>query len=278
LLIKNIRVINFTDIVQVFIIAPNDDGVASMKVLVGIKRVVDHNVRVRAKADGSGADIASAKMSINPFDEHAVEEAVRLKEAGIATEVVVVTAGAANAQDVLRHALALGADRAILVETADHLSSLANAKILREITKREEPQLILMGKQAIDDDAAEIGQMLAALLNVGQGTFASELKIADGKVSVTREIDGGQETLELNLPAVITADLRLNEPRYIKLPNLMMAKKKPLATIALSELDINTASKVATINVAEPPTRAPGKMLNNVQELIEILQAQVQNK
>lgn len=249
-----------------------------MKVLVGIKRVVDHNVRVRAKADGSGADIASAKMSINPFDEHAVEEAVRLKEAGVATEVVVVTAGAANAQDVLRHALALGADRAILVETADHLSSLVNAKVLREITKREAPQLILIGKQAIDDDAAEVGQMLAALLNVGQGTFASGLKIADGKVNVTREIDGGQETLELNLPAVITADLRLNEPRYIKLPNLMMAKKKPLETIALSELGVNTVSKVSTINVSEPPVRAPGKMLNNVQELIEILQAQVQNK
>ncbi len=172
-----------------------------MKVLVGVKRVVDHNVRVRAKADGSGADIASAKMSINPFDEHAVEEAVRLKEAGVATEVVVMTTGSANAQDVLRHALALGADRAILVETSEHLSSLATAKVLREISKREAPQLILIGKQAIDDDAAEVGQMLAALLNLGQATFASKLAIADGKVSVTREIDGGQETVELNLPA-----------------------------------------------------------------------------
>ncbi len=247
-----------------------------MKVLVGIKRVVDYNVRVRAKADGSGADIASAKMSINPFDENAVEEAVRLKEAGVATEVVVVTTGAANAQDVLRHALALGADRAILVETTDQLSSLATAKVLREITKREAPQLVLVGKQAIDDDAAEVGQMLAALLNLSQATFASAIKIVDGKALVTREIDGGQETLELNLPAVITADLRLNEPRYIKLPNLMMAKKKPLETIALADLDVNTASKVATINVAEPPARAAGKMLNSVQELIEILQAQVQ--
>ena len=246
-----------------------------MKVLVGVKRVVDHNVRVRAKADGSGADIASAKMSINPFDEHAVEEAVRLKEAGVATEVVVVTTGAANAQDVLRHALALGADRAILVETAEHLNSLASAKVLRAIAKREAPQLILIGKQAIDDDAAEVGQMLAALLNVGQGTFASKLTIADGKVTVAREIDGGQETLELNLPAVITADLRLNDPRYIKLPNLMLAKKKPLETIALADLDVNTASKVATINVAEPPVRAAGKILNNVEELIEILHAQV---
>ncbi len=244
-----------------------------MKVLVGIKRVVDHNVRVRAKTDGSGADIASAKMSINPFDENAVEEAVRLKEAGVATEVVVVTAGAANAQDVLRHALALGADRAILVETAEQLSSLATAKVLREITKREAPQLVLMGKQAIDDDAAEVGQMLAALLNLSQATFASTIKILDGKAVVTREIDGGQETLELNLPAVITADLRLNEPRYIKLPNLMMAKKKPLETIALADLDVNTATKISTINVAEPPARAAGKMLNSVEELIEVLKA-----
>ncbi|HOY23672.1 MAG TPA: electron transfer flavoprotein subunit beta/FixA family protein [Cellvibrio sp.] len=249
-----------------------------MKVLVGIKRVVDHNVRVRAKADGSGADIASAKMSINPFDENAVEEAVRLKEAGVATEVVVVTTGAANAQDVLRHALALGADRAILVETADQLSSLATAKVLREITKREAPQLVLMGKQAIDDDAAEVGQMLAALLNLSQATFASSIKIVDGKAVVTREIDGGQETLELNLPSVITADLRLNDPRYIKLPNLMMAKKKPLETIALADLGLTTASKVATINVAEPPARAAGKMLNSVEELIEILQANVQTQ
>jgi electron transfer flavoprotein beta subunit len=247
-----------------------------MKVLVGIKRVVDHNVRVRAKADGSGADIANAKMSINPFDENAVEEAVRLKETGVASEVVVVTAGAANAQDVLRHALALGADRAILVETADVLSSLATAKVLREITKREAPKLILMGKQAIDDDAAEIGQMLAALLNLSQATFASTLKIENGKALVTREIDGGQETLELNLPAVITADLRLNEPRYIKLPNLMMAKKKPLETIALADLGVNASTKIVTTNVSEPPARAAGKMLNSVEELIELLQVQVQ--
>lgn len=245
-----------------------------MKLLVGIKRVVDHNIRVRAKADGSGADIASVKMSINPFDENAVEEAVRLKEAGIATEIVVVTTGAANAQDVLRHALALGADRAILVDTTETLNSLAIAKVLHEIAKREAPQLILMGKQAIDDDAAEIGQMLAALLNVGQGTIASDIKIADGKVTVIREIEGGQETLELNLPAVITADLRLNEPRYLKLPNLMMAKKKPLETIPLADLAVSAASKVATINVAEPAARAPGRRLNNVQELIDVLRTQ----
>ncbi len=242
-----------------------------MKVLVGIKRVVDFNIRVRAKTDGSGADIASVKMSINPFDENAVEEAVRLKEAGVATEIVVVTTGAANAQDVLRHALALGADRAILVDTAEPLNSLATAKVLREIVKREAPQLILMGKQAIDDDAAEIGQMLAAFLNIGQGTFASSLKVNDGKITVVREIDGGQETVELNLPAVVTADLRLNEPRYLKLPNLMMAKKKPLETIALADLDVAATSKVTTINVAEPAARAPGKKLNNVQELIDVL-------
>jgi len=244
-----------------------------MKVLVGIKRVVDHNVHVRAKADGSGADIASVKMSINPFDEHAVEEAVRLKEAGIATEVVVVTVGDSHFQDVLRHSLALGADRAILVDSAP-LQNLAYAKVLREIVKREAPQLILLGKQAIDDDAAEVGQMLAALLNVAQGTFASTIKIADGKATVTREIDAGQEVVELNLPAVITADLRLNDPRYIKLPNLMMAKKKPLETIAIADLDIPTASKVATIHVNEPPVRAPGKKVNSVQELVDALRNQ----
>lgn len=245
-----------------------------MKVLVGIKRVVDHNVHVRAKADGSGADIASVKMSINPFDEHAVEEAVRLKEAGIATEVVVVTVGDSHFQDVLRHSLALGADRAILVDSAAPLQNLAYAKVLRAIVKREAPQLILLGKQAIDDDAAEVGQMLAALLEVGQGTFASELKVADGKITVTREIDAGQEVVELNLPAVVTADLRLNDPRYIKLPNLMMAKKKPLDTIALADLDVATGSKVSTIHVNEPPARAPGKKLNSVQELVDVLRNQ----
>ena len=247
-----------------------------MKVLVGIKRVVDHNIRVRAKTDGSGADIDSVKMSINPFDEHAVEEAVRLKEAGIATEVVVVTAGAANAQDVLRHALALGADRAILVDTTEHLNSLSTAKMLREIVKRESPKLILIGKQAIDDDAAEVGQMLAALLGVGQGTFASAIKVDDDKMSVVREIDGGQETIELTLPAVVTADLRLNEPRYLKLPNLMMAKKKPLEIISFSDLNVQAISNVKTIHVAEPPARKAGKMLHNVQELIDVLHTHAQ--
>lgn len=249
-----------------------------MKVLVGIKRVVDHNIRVRAKTDGSGADIDAVKMSINPFDEHAVEEAVRLKEAGIASEIVVVTAGGSNAQDVLRHALALGADRAILIDAPAQLSSLTTAKILQKMVNREAPKLILIGKQAIDDDAAEVGQMLAALLNVGQGTFASAITIADEKATVVREVDGGQETLELNLPAVITADLRLNEPRYIKLPNLMMAKKKPLETISLADLDVNISSKVATTQVVESPARKAGKMLNNVQELIDVLHTHAKAK
>lgn len=213
-------------------------------------------------------------MSINPFDEHAVEEAVRLKEAGIASEVVVVALGNTQHQDVLRHALAMGADRAILVETeasSTPLSSLGTAKALLTIVKRENPQLVLLGKQAIDEDAAEIGQMLAAFWQVGQGTSASKLNIADSKIQVTREIDGGTELLELTLPAVVTADLRLNEPRYLKLPNLMQAKKKPLETIPLTDLGLNIKSKVQRIKVAEPPARAPGIKVANVQELIEKL-------
>lgn len=242
-----------------------------MKILVAIKRVVDHNVRVRPKADGTGADLAAVKMSINPFDEHAVEEAVRLKEAGVVAEVVVVATGAANAQDVLRHALAMGADRALLVETPESLSNLAYAKVLREITQREQPQLILLGKQAIDDDAAEVGQMLAALLDVGQATAASKIELSAASVKVTREIDAGQDTLELPLPAVITADLRLNDPRYLKLPNLMMAKKKPLEVIALADLGVEAKTQVSTLKVAEPPARAAGKMLGSVQELADHL-------
>lgn len=242
-----------------------------MKVVVGIKRVVDHNIRVRPKADGSDVDTSSVKMSINPFDEHAVEEAVRLKEAGIATEVVAVAVGNPQHQDVLRHALAMGADRAILVDTAEVLSSRATAKVLHAIIKREQPHLALLGKQSIDEDAAEIGQMLAALWNVGQGTFASRLVVSDHAVQVTREIDGGQETLELRLPAVITADLRLNEPRYLKLPNLMQAKKKPLETIALADLGVDTHSQLQLLHVEEPPARAPGTMVANIQELIEKL-------
>jgi electron transfer flavoprotein beta subunit len=242
-----------------------------MKVVVGIKRVVDHNIRVRPTADGTDVDTAAVKMGINPFDEHAVEEAVRLKEAGLVSEIIVVTTGSAGHQDVLRHALALGADRAILVDTSEHLSSLATAKVLLAIVRREQPQLVLLGKQAIDEDAAEIGQMLAALWNVGQGTFASKLTLADGKALVTREIDGGRETLELNLPAVVTADLRLNEPRYLKLPNLMQAKKKPLETLPLAELGVETASKIQLLRVEESAARAPGIMVANVQELVEKL-------
>lgn len=246
-----------------------------MKLVVAIKRVVDHNIRVRPTADGSTVDTATAKMSINPFDEHAVEEAVRLKEAGIATEVVVVALGNAQHQDVLRHALAMGADRAILVETESNLASLATAKVLLAIAKREQPQLILLGKQAIDEDAAEVGQMLAALWHGGQGTFASKLVVNNTHVQVTREIDGGQETLELNLPAVVTTDLRLNEPRYLKLPNLMQAKKKPLETILLADLNVNSASQLQLVKVEEPPARAPGIKVANVQELIEKLRNDV---
>lgn len=242
-----------------------------MKVVVGIKRVVDHNIRVRPTEDGSDIDTTGVKMSINPFDEHAVEEAVRLKEAGIASEVVAVAVGNSHYQDVLRHALAIGADRAILVDTDVQASSLVIAKVLLAISKREQPQLVLLGKQSIDDDAAEVGQMLAALWNVGQGTFASKLAINGNHIQVTREIDGGQEIVELALPAVVTADLRLNEPRYLKLPNLMQAKKKPLETISIQDLGVATTSKLQLLNVAEPPARAPGIKVASVQELIEKL-------
>lgn len=244
-----------------------------MKILVAIKRVVDYNIKVRAKTDGSDVDIASAKMSINPFDEHAVEEAVRLKEAGIASEVIVVTSGAANSQDVLRHALAMGADRAILVETQTPLQALASAKVLHALVNKEQPQLVLIGKQAIDDDAAETGQMLAALWQVGQATFASSIAIANHQATVTREIDGGQETLVLSLPAVITADLRLNDPRYVKLPNLMQAKKKPIETIALADLNVDANPRLQLLKVAEPPARAAGVMVNSVTELVAKLHA-----
>lgn len=242
-----------------------------MKVVVSIKRVVDHNIRVRPKADGSDVDTATLKMSINPFDEHAVEEAVRLKEAGLVSEIVAVTIGTTQHQDVLRHALAMGADRAILIEGDADLSSRATAKVLLEIAKREQPDLFLLGKQAIDADAAETGQMLAALWNVGQGTFASKIVLSDNKALVTREVDGGQETVELALPAVVTADLRLNEPRYLKLPNLMQAKKKPLETLPIAELGVDTSSQLRLVKVEEPPARSPGVKVANVQELIDKL-------
>lgn len=242
-----------------------------MKILVAIKRVVDYNIKVRARADGLDVDIASAKMSINPFDEHAVEEAVRLKEAGIASEIIVVASGAANTQDVLRHALAMGADRAILLETGEQVQPLAQAKLLKAIFEREQPGLVLLGKQAIDDDAAETAQMLAALLNVGQGTFASKLTVEGDTVEVVREVDGGQETISLKLPAVISADLRLNDPRYVKLPNLMQAKKKPIETIAVASLGVDVAPRLTLLKVEEPPARAPGIRVNDVRELVEKL-------
>lgn len=239
-----------------------------MKILVPVKRVVDYNVKVRVKADGSNVDIASAKMSMNPFDEIAVEEAVRLKEAGIASEVVAVSAGVANCQDTLRTALALGADRAILIATDAQLQPLAVAKLLKAVCEKEQPQLVLCGKQAIDDDASQTGPMLAALMNWPQATFASKLIVNAGKALVTREIDGGLETLEIALPALVSADLRLNEPRYATLPNIMKAKKKPLATITPEELGVDVAPRLTTLAMAEPPKRAAGVRVANVAELI----------
>ena len=242
-----------------------------MKVLVAIKRVVDYNVHVRIKPDGSDVDIAGVKMGINPFDENAIEEALRLKERGHATEIVAVTLGTAACQDVLRHALAMGVDRAILVETDILLQPLGIAKLLKAVVAREQPDLIILGKQAIDDDAGQTGQMLAALLGVGQGTFISAVEMHAGEIHVTREVDGGTETLALRLPAVVTADLRLNEPRYVKLPNLMMAKKKPIQTYKATEFGIDANPRLKQISVANPPVRKPGIQLNSVQELVEKL-------
>ena len=245
-----------------------------MKVLVAVKRVVDHNVKVRIKPDGSGMDLAGAKMSINPFDENAVEEALRLKERGLASEVVAVALGTAEVQDVLRHALAMGVDRAILVDSAVELQPLGVAKLLKAVVAREQPQLILLGKQAIDDDAAQTGQMLAALLGVGQGTFISTLDIIDGECVVTREVDGGTEQLAVRLPAVLTADLRLNSPRFVKLPNLMMAKKKPIQTISAAELGVDASPRLQAIRHAEPPLRKPGIRVGSVDELVQKLRAE----
>jgi electron transfer flavoprotein beta subunit len=245
-----------------------------MKILVNIKRVVDYQVAVRPTADGTGVETSGVKMSINPFDENALEAAVRLKEAGVASEVLAVSVGTSANQDVLRHALAMGADRALLIEADGVPSSLQTAKVLKALVAREAPQLVLTGKQAIDDDAAEIAQMLSALLAWPQATFASDIQIADGKATVVREIDGGQETLSLPLPAVISADLRLNEPRFIKLPALMMAKKKPLENIALAELGDTSAPNLTLLAVAEPPPRKAGRILNNVDELITALRAE----
>ena len=242
-----------------------------MKILVAVKRVVDYNVKVRVKSDQSGVDIANVKMSMNPFDEIAIEEAVRLKEAGIATEVIALSAGPTACQETLRTALAIGADRAILVETELALHPLAVAKILANIAQKEGAQLIILGKQAIDDDSNQTGQMLASLLDLPQATFASKVVIADGKAQVTREVDGGLETISLTLPAVITTDLRLNEPRYVTLPNIMKAKKKPLDVIKPEELGIDITPRLTTLKVQEPAQRSAGVMVADVAALVEKL-------
>jgi len=242
-----------------------------MKILVAVKRVVDYNVKVRVKSDQSGVDIANVKMSMNPFDEIAIEEAVRLKEAGIATEVIALSAGPTACQETLRTALAIGADRAILVETELALQPLAVAKILANIAQKEGAQLIILGKQAIDDDSNQTGQMLASLLDLPQATFASKVVIADGKAQVTREVDGGLETISLSLPAVITTDLRLNEPRYVTLPNIMKAKKKPLDVIKPEELGIDITPRLTTLKVQEPAQRSAGVMVADVAALVEKL-------
>jgi electron transfer flavoprotein beta subunit len=242
-----------------------------MKILVAVKRVVDYNVKVRVKSDNSGVDIANVKMSMNPFDEIAVEEAVRLKEAGIATEVVVVTAGVTQCQETLRTALAIGADRGILVETDTELQPLAVAKILKALSEKESAQIIILGKQAIDDDSNQTGQMLASLLDIPQATFASKLVVADGKATVTREVDGGLETIALTLPAVITTDLRLNEPRYVTLPNIMKAKKKTIEIMKPEDLGVDIAPRLKTLKVEDPPKRSAGVMVADVAALVDKL-------
>ena len=243
-----------------------------VKILVPVKRVVDYNVKVRVKADGTGVDLANVKMSMNPFDEIAIEEAVRLKEAGIATEVIAVSCGVAACQETLRTAMAIGADRGILVDCGDiDLQPLAVAKLLKALCDKEQPQIVICGKQAIDDDANQTGQMLAALQNWPQATFASKVVIAGGKATVTREIDGGLETLEINLPAVISTDLRLNEPRYATLPNIMKAKKKPLDTVKPADLGVDVAPRLTTLKVAEPAKRSAGIRVADVAELVNKL-------
>jgi len=242
-----------------------------MKILVPVKRVIDYNVKARVKADGSGMDLANVKMALNPFDEIAVEEAVRLKEAGKATEVVVVSLGEAKCQEQLRTALALGADRAIHVETDIELQPLGVAKLLKAVVEREAPQLAILGKQAIDDDANQTGQMLAALLGWPQATFASTVVVDDGEAMVTREVDGGLETLAVRLPAVITTDLRLNEPRYATLPNIMKAKKKPLDVVTPADLGVDASPHLKTLKVEEPPVRQAGIQVSSVAELVDKL-------
>ena len=239
-----------------------------MKVLVPVKRVVDYNVKVRVKSDGSGVDIANVKMSMNPFDEIAVEEAVRLKEKGAATEVIAVSCGVAQCQETLRTAMAIGADRAILVETAEELQPLAVAKLLAALADKEQPGLVILGKQAIDDDCNQTGQMLAALTGWAQATFASKVELDGGQARVTREIDGGLETLAIKLPAVVTTYLRLNEPRYVTLPNIMKAKKKPLEVVKPADLGVDVAPRIRTLKVSEPPKRGAGVKVPDVATLV----------
>ena len=242
-----------------------------MKVLVPVKRVVDYNVKVRCKADGTDVDIANVKMSMNPFDEIAVEEAVRLKEAGVVTEVIAVSCGVAQCQETLRTAMAIGADRGILVETDVALQPLGVAKILNALIAKEQPSLIILGKQAIDDDCNQTGQMLAALAGLPQATFASKVAVVDGKAQVTREVDGGLETLSVSLPAVVTTDLRLNEPRYVTLPNIMKAKKKPLETIKPADLGVTVDPSIKVLKVSDPPTRKAGIKVADVAALVDKL-------
>jgi electron transfer flavoprotein beta subunit len=244
-----------------------------MKLLVAVKRVIDFNVKPRVRMDGSGVDLANVKMSMNPFDEIAVEEATRLKEKGVATEVVAVSIGPLKAQETLRTALAMGADRAILIQTDEEVEPLGVAKILAKIAEEEQPGMIILGKQAIDDDSNQTGQMLAALLGWPQGTFASKVEVGDGSVSVAREVDGGAETVKLKLPAVVTTDLRLNEPRYASLPNIMKAKSKPLATKTPDELGVDIARRLETLKVVEPAKREAGVKVASVDELVGKLKA-----
>ena len=239
-----------------------------MKVLVPVKRVVDFNVKVRVKGDGTGVDIANVKMSMNPFDEIAVEEAVRLKEKGLVSEIIAVSCGVAQCQETLRTAMAIGADRAILVECADELQPLAVAKLLKALLDKEQPGLVILGKQAIDDDCNQTGQMLAALAKLPQATFASKVVLEGGNAIVTREIDGGLETIKVKLPAIVTADLRLNEPRYVTLPNIMKAKKKPLQTFKPADLGVDVAARIKTLKVSEPPKRGAGVKVPDVATLV----------
>ena len=242
-----------------------------MKVLVAVKRVVDYNVKVRVKSDNTGVDIANVKMSMNPFDEIAIEEAVRLREKGVVTEVIAVSCGVTQCQETLRTAMAIGADRAILVETTAELQPLAVAKLLKALMDKEQPGLVILGKQAIDDDCNQTGQMLAALADLPQATFASKVEVADGKASVTREVDGGLEVLSLSLPAIITTDLRLNEPRYVTLPNIMKAKKKQMDIFKPEDLGVDVSPRIKTLKVVEPPKRSAGIKVADVAALVDKL-------